>query len=112
MLYSVGIIFLVIGLIFKAFPPKKINFIYGYRTNFSMKNQDIWKEAQKYSANSFIVLGFIYVVLGFVFSQFLNNISEGYQIIIFLTGAVIMLIVDEVHLRKVFNKDGSKKCKE
>ncbi|AIY79020.1 SdpI family protein [Clostridium cagae] len=40
MIIILGIIFIIIGFIFKAFPPKKINSIFGYRTLLSMKNQD------------------------------------------------------------------------
>ncbi len=40
MIIILGIIFIIIGFIFKAFPPKKINSILGYRTLLSMKNQD------------------------------------------------------------------------
>ena len=109
MIGLVGIICIVAGFIFKAFPPRKTNFIYGYRTLLSMKNQDTWNEAQKYSANSFLILGFIYVALEFVLNYLIKNISMGYQNIIVLIGFVIMIVVDEVHLRKIFNKDGSRK---
>jgi uncharacterized membrane protein len=109
MLYSGGLIFILVGLIFKVFPPHKINYIYGYRTKLSMKNQDTWDEAQKYSANSLIILGFIYVVTGFVISQLVKNISTDYELIIFLIGAVVMIAIDEGHLRKVYNTGGIRK---
>jgi len=109
MLYSVGLIFIVIGFIFKMFPPRKINYIYGYRTNLSMKNQDIWNEAQKYSANSFIVLGFIYVSLRFILSLTIGNIGDGYNGMLLTIGIIIMIIFDEGHLRKLFNNDGSRR---
>ena len=109
MLYSIGLMFIVIGFIFKMFPPRKINYIYGYRTNLSMKNQDIWNEAQKYSANSFIVLGFIYVTLGFILSLTIRNIGDSYNGMILIIGIIIMIIFDEGHLRKIFNNDGSRR---
>lgn len=109
MIGLVGVICMVLGFIFKVFPPRKINGIYGYRTKLSMKNQDTWNEAQKYSANTFVIFGFIYVSLQFVLSYLIRNISIGYENIIILIGLVIMIILDEVHLKKVFNKDGSRK---
>lgn len=109
MLYELGMLFAIGGLIFKIFPPKKINGVYGYRTNTSMKNQDTWNVAQKYSANSMIILGIVCVVLGFILNQLIKNVNMGYQGIIVLIGAFAMLILDELHLRKVFNKDGSRK---
>lgn len=48
--FVLGIIFLVIGIVFYFFPPKKINYIYGYRTSTSMENQQKWDFSQKYSA--------------------------------------------------------------
>lgn len=109
MLGVVGIICIGAGFLLKIFPPRKINCIYGYRTPSSTKNQDTWNEAQKYSANSFIVLSFIYLALGFVLSHLFENISIIYENIIILLGVIIMIILDEVHLKKVFNKDGSRK---
>ncbi len=33
------------SIVFYFFPPKKINYIYGYRTNRTMLNDDIWNFA-------------------------------------------------------------------
>ncbi|PIH04121.1 SdpI family protein [Clostridium combesii] len=107
MIIILGIICIAIGFIFKAFPPQKINYIWGYRTILSMKNQDTWNEAHKYSANTFIVLGFVFVPLQFVLSEL--NISYGYEKIVLSVCFVIMIILNEVHLKKVFNNDGSRK---
>ena len=41
----------------QKFPPKKINSIYGYRTPSSMKNQERWNFAQKFSAKEIIKMG-------------------------------------------------------
>ncbi len=59
---SLGIIFVIAGLIQWYFPPKKINAFYGYRTNSSMKSQERWDFAQKYSAKESIKLGALLVV--------------------------------------------------
>ncbi|APH16654.1 sdpI/YhfL family protein [Clostridium sporogenes] len=107
MIIILGIICITIGFIFKAFPPQKINSIWGYRTILSMKNQDTWNEAHKYSANTFIALGFVFVPLQFVLREL--NISYGYEKIVLLVCFVIMIILNEVHLKKVFNNDGSRK---
>jgi uncharacterized membrane protein len=52
-----GSIFTLAGLILIKFPPKKINWLYGYRTPQSMKNQEKWDFAQSYSAKEMIKLG-------------------------------------------------------
>lgn len=41
---------LVIGYLFMRFPPKKINSFYGYRTPRSMRSQEAWDFANKYSS--------------------------------------------------------------
>ncbi|MBE8727199.1 SdpI family protein [Flavobacterium hungaricum] len=50
------IICLLIFIVCRLFPPKKINDFYGYRTANSKKNQSNWDFAQKYSNNLFIIL--------------------------------------------------------
>lgn len=107
MMIILGITCIIIGFIFKAFPPKKINSIFGYRTILAMKNQDTWNEAHKYSANTFVILGFIFVPLQFVLSQL--NLGYGYEKIVISICFVIMIIINEMHLKKIFNNDGSRK---
>ncbi len=113
MLFTIGIFLIIVGVIFKMFPPKKINSIAGYRTTLSMKNQDTWNEAQRFSAISFIILGIVYVVLGLII-YLINQLFEAetilFEFIVFMAGVAINLIIDERHLRKNFNKDGSRKC--
>jgi uncharacterized membrane protein len=108
MLY-IGMIVLILGLMFKLFRPRRIDILYGYRTKLAVKNQDTWDVAQKYAANSLIILGFIYVALGFKLNELIGDVSISYQLNICLIGLLIMLIFDEIHLRRVFNRDGSRK---
>ncbi len=73
----VGPIFILAGLFMKTYPPKKINYLYGYRTRRSMKNQESWDFAQQYSAKEMIKLGFGFIILSIVglFVDF-NKIAE------------------------------------
>jgi len=45
-----GVIFCAMGTYLYHYPPKKINYLYGYRTGSSMKSQERWTFAQKFSA--------------------------------------------------------------
>lgn len=56
----VGPIFMIAGIVMLLFPPKKINYLYGYRTKNSMKNIDRWNFAQNYSAKIMIWTGFFF----------------------------------------------------
>jgi len=49
-----GFIFSAAGLIMFKYPPKIINSLYGYRTLISMKSQERWDFAQRYSAQKLI----------------------------------------------------------
>jgi len=55
---TTGSIFIIVGLIMYKFPPKKINKLYGYRTNKSMKSQQHWDFSQVFAAKQMIILGF------------------------------------------------------
>lgn len=104
-----GIIFFLIGVFFKFFPPRKINHIYGWRTSFAMKNIDIWNEAQRYGANLFIIGGLINIFTGLLLYAFLRSMHEKIGFNAMLVSAVVISLLGELHLRQVFNKDGSRK---
>jgi len=44
-----GIIFMIAAIVMYVFPPKKINALYGYRTSSSMKSEERWHFAQRFS---------------------------------------------------------------
>ena len=94
---------LIIGFIFKKFPPKKINSIYGYRTSSSMKNKKVWDYAQIIGANSFIVLGLIFGIFGGVF-YLLDFEQYIVEMVIFILGFILMMIYDEKSIRD-FDKE-------
>ena len=56
-----------------------------------------------------IILGLIYVALGFKLSELIGDVSISYQLNLCLIGVVIIIIFDEGHLRRIFNKDGSRR---
>lgn len=58
-----GAIFIPAGIILFFFPPKKINYLYGYRTRSAMKSQERWVFAQKYSAKQMIKGGFCLMMI-------------------------------------------------
>jgi uncharacterized membrane protein len=61
-----GLLTVLFGYIFLRFPPKRINWFYGYRTSSSMKNQERWDFAQRHSARGMIRVGLYMVVAGFL----------------------------------------------
>jgi uncharacterized membrane protein len=55
--FVTGPIFMLFGLVLLKLPPKKINWLYGYRTPRAMKSQERWDFAQRYAAKEMIKLG-------------------------------------------------------
>ena len=101
-----GALFMLTGLILLNFPPKKINWLYGYRTPRSMKNQETWNFAQSYSAKEMIRLGGLLLLVsgaGLFYQPKANNstvVGLGLMIIV----AVILIIRVEIAIKNRFDK--------
>jgi uncharacterized membrane protein len=63
-LFLVGLVFSIAAFITMKFPPKKINGIYGYRTSRSMKSQENWDIAQRYSSRLMFKQGLVMLAIG------------------------------------------------
>ncbi len=66
-----GGIFYLAALIQSKFPPKRINYLYGYRTKASMQNLESWKFAQSYASKKMKHMSLYIFILG-AFSSFLR----------------------------------------
>lgn len=96
-----GPLLLVLAFLYKRFPPKRINHIYGYRTPRSMKNQEAWDCANLYSSNAFVVMSalicFVQVILW--------SLLPPYDAILWASGALVAGVIaviplTEAHLKK------------
>jgi uncharacterized membrane protein len=111
LLTAVGylIFMLVVSFVFIKFPPKKINYLYGYRTRRSMANQEIWKVANEYSAGLMMKI----TLISLVFPPFLYFVYPEYNllatIIIHTDLLLSTLFFTGKHLDKNFDKDGNPK---
>lgn len=103
MLLCVGIVFILAGLIMYAFPPKKINGLYGYRTQTSMQSQQKWDFAQTYSAKIMMLTGLIFTLIAPSKGFFKTNESVDLAIGMFcmIVGSILMIVVVEKALRKI-----------
>lgn len=107
---TASIIFILCGFILMKWPPKSRNSMYGYRTLFAKKSQDTWDEAQKNVGLLMIIVGVINGIFGAWASiQSIDINNEQGQLMFLLASAVIMIIIEEVHLRKIFDEHGIKK---
>lgn len=112
---SVPLIMLFFGIIFRKHGPKKINGIYGYRTEMSMKNKETWEFAHRYCGVLWIRLGFIMLIVSTIITlisfRYDDNI-QGIIVLILMTIQTIILIISiflvEKELKKNFDKSGNR----
>ncbi|TXF75086.1 SdpI family protein [Chryseobacterium sp.] len=92
--FFTGFLFFIAGIVMFKFPPKKINSIYGYRTLNSMKSQERWDFAQKYSAKELMKLGILLLALCLlaVFTKFNYSVNLITGLLLLILTVVILLI--------------------
>lgn len=107
-----GIIFLGMGFFIKKMPPKSMKTFYGYRTDLSTRNKDMWDEANRYAALYSVKIGGILlpvgIIIGFIFKRQTNSfwlITVGIVII----SAMLLLGNTEWHLNQTFDEEGNRK---
>lgn len=102
-----GLTFMIAGYLMSKFPPKNINALYGYRTSSSMKSQERWNFAQRYSAQEMIKLGALLVASSFI--GFLTNFTPIINMTIGLSFLILVSIIliwrVEIALKQKFNKE-------
>lgn len=102
-----GAISVVTGFILLKFPPKDVNFLYGYRTKNSMKSKERWDFAQTYSAKLMLKGGCFYLVLGVfsLFFSFSQVINVGIGMGTLLLGCVLLIIKTEKSIKQKFKEN-------
>lgn len=80
------------------FPPKKINPLYGYRTNSSMKNQSRWDFAQRYSSKEMMKIGFVLMITSII--GFITNFGSLTNLFLGLGLMVLTMIILFIRVEK------------
>jgi hypothetical protein len=88
--FLIGIIFSNTALIMYRFPVKKINYLFGYRTKNSMKNQQIWNFSQKFSSIKMLQSGLFLVAFSFLGMVFHPN--ETVQLIVGIGLSILVCV--------------------
>ena len=104
LLILVGSIFTVSGMITYIFPPKRVNYIYGYRTSSSMKSYERWKFAQNYSRKLMIIYGISMLVISCLglFVSISEKIDFYIGLILPLLSTVFIFVKTEKALKTKF----------
>ena len=106
-LFLSGGIFYLAALVLSKFPPKKINYFYGYRTKASMKSQESWNFSQNYTSKKMKYISLYIFIIG-VFSSFLNielMWSLWLGIIISILMPVLVILEVEKELKTRYPKE-------
>lgn len=105
--FTTGVIFVLAAVITLVFPPKKINYLYGYRTRTSMKNQQVWDFSQRYSGIKMVQSGLVLIALSFLIV--LINLNESFQLSLGFSSVIIacayLFFATERAIRKNFPND-------
>ncbi|MGL2962640.1 SdpI family protein [Flavobacterium sp. RSB2_4_14] len=101
--FFVGAIFFFVALVLYQFPPKKINSFYGYRTPNSMKNQERWDFAQKFSSLRMIEGGLFLVLISFLKLAF--SLSVDFELGLSLGFVVLVVVYLIVSTEKALKKN-------
>lgn len=97
------------GIYWQRFPPKKINYFYGYRTRRSMANQEIWNYSNALGALMFIYLGALSLLGTLVFYMVVPEWSVFTNIFLVLVGLAIGMFWCETQISKKFDRNGKPK---
>jgi uncharacterized membrane protein len=112
MLFILPVILILFGILFIKRPPKKVNAIYGYRTDMSMKNMDTWQFAHAYCGRLWLIAGLALLPLsaGALLFILLNETGAGllgaFCMIVQLVVMIIPIIFTEKALRRSFDAQG------
>ena len=107
------------GKLFSKNSPKDINWIIGYRTTMSMKNEDTWAFAHKVAGAFWWKWGWVALVVTTItmlvlIGQSVELVSSAGCILMFLQLIPVIAVIPhtEKALRNTFDKDGNRKVDE
>lgn len=112
----IPLIMIISGGYFSRKAPGKINSIFGYRTELSMKNDDTWSFAHKHMGKLWFRAGIIILPVSIAAMFFALGKGEdtiySFVTVVTLIQTVLLVILifpTEAALRKNFDKDGKRK---
>jgi uncharacterized membrane protein len=99
-----GFFFIILGMITYLFPPKKINYLYGYRTPASMKSEERWHFAQKFSTMAFLKTGLFLVLFSPLGLLIKTNEETRFflEIGVLISSVLNVILMTELKLKKNF----------
>lgn len=110
--FAIPFVMIAFGLVSKLHPPKKINWLYGYRTTRSMKSQATWDYAHQRIGVLWLYIGIataLLITISMLFvpidMEYLTLIHMGIEMIALFIGIPFI----EKELKEKFDEKGSLK---
>jgi uncharacterized membrane protein len=100
-LFLVGLAFSIAAFITMKFPPKKINGIYGYRTSRSMKSQENWDIAQRFSSQLMLKQGLGMLAIGgfLIALPIPDEVSAVISVSLLIISVIVLFVQTEKRLK-------------
>jgi len=102
MIFFAGILVFV-AMLFYIFPPKRMNYLYGYRMPSAMKSPERWQFAQRYSAIAMLKCGILLAaisVLG-LFYSYSEKVDRIAAFAIIFIAVVLLFVRIEREIKKL-----------
>ena len=104
------------GLLFVKKAPHDINYLFGYRTEMSMKTRDTWDFAHQYIGRLWLLIGLVLLPVSVVPPLFTLGRGEdtigtvgAVVVLVQIAALMIPIFPTESALRRTFDKDGRRK---
>ena len=96
-----GLLVLLIGFILQRWPPRRINWFYGFRTHYSMRNEENWHEGNRYYARIILGIGFISLCISLLCYYTLSLLVSlllplGFMLVLFM----LSIVLTNEHLKR------------
>ena len=103
-----SLLLMIFALFYRAYPPKNINFIYGYRTWKSMRNQETWDFGNKIGAKMMFFVGVSTLTVGTATYFISPNWALGVSLFFLVVAMFVGIFWCERQFRFHFDKSGKR----
>ena len=111
------VVMILFGTMFMKSAPKKIYYIFGYRTDMSLKNRETWEFAHKYFGKLWFRFGLLLIPITVIPMLFVigntQNVVAAVGLIVSFVNTVTLIVpifFTEKALNRTFDKDGKRKA--
>lgn len=105
-----GILFIITGVLYKLFPPKRMIGYHGVQTKAARRGEDCWKEANRFVATPALTTGILFSFLSLL-PLLLKNagfLNSRFAFLLIFASLYVLHFATTRHLNKLFDKEGNR----